>query len=388
MNRLAGIGGVVLCAALAFAAPARAADPFVPTSSWLAGPASLAAADAGVKVPCVMINQYDNGYTFRISGGGGRILAMAIDFRQKAFKAGQSYRVDIEVPPYVDIALPGTAYNEATLIVNTQEVDGFYKNLSVGKTMKIGIGGSHMDFLLAGIDDGLSRIESCYQGGGAADSTVTAQGPVFMLKGDDAAKSPSAQPMQELITPMPEDAVPQVAQAPVAAAPPDETGSAVDTMLQAAAQEMKKVEPAAAPAAAVPVVSETKPEGQMLARSWASPFVQPDKDAAPRQIMASAEGVSTAAAPAMAQHSWRALGGTSLEQTLRVWAQESDVELMWMAEHDFSVVKPVSLQGSFESAVSNVLEQYEDDNPRPVGRLYNDSSAGKKVLLVELHRDY
>lgn len=126
----------------------------------------------------------------------------------------------------------------------------------------------------------------------------------------------------------------------------------------------------------------------MLARSWASPFVQPDKDAAPRQIMASAEGVSTAAAPAMAQHSWRALGGTSLEQTLRVWAQESDVELMWMAEHDFSVVKPVSLQGSFESAVSNVLEQYEDDNPRPVGRLYNDSSAGKKVLLVELHRDY
>ena len=397
----------VFCAMLMFAPHGVRADDqklFVPTSSWLVGPASPVAASEGdtKKLPCVMINQYDNGFTFRLSGGGGSLMAMAVDFRQKVFKPGKSYRVDIEVPPYVDVALPGTAYNEATLIVNTQQIDGFYKNISEAKTMKLGVGSSKMDFALLGVSDGLSRVESCYSGSKAGQQQQhqpqqpqQPQQPVQAENGFKAA--PSIEDLMEaeepsVITPMPDEAASPVGNGA-------ETAMHVDKMLQDAAMEMKRIEPAAAPAPTpsdksdMPVKATS--EGQMLARSWASPFVQQDRKPAQRTIMASTSGKSGAAGDAAGAQSagddirsWRALGGTSLQEALSAWAGEANVELMWMAGQDFSIAKSISLQGSFEAAVLSILEQYGDADPRPVGRIYNDSSAGRKVLLVEVHRDY
>lgn len=322
-----------------------------------------------------MINQYDNGFTFRFSGGGGRLMALAVDFRQKVFKPGQSYRVDIEVPPYVDVALPGTAYNEATLIVNTQEIDGFYKNISDAKTMKLGVGSSRMEFTLLGVPDGLSRIEGCYSGGGARAAPVA---PVPV--GHSPTPPEEAFPPQEqVITPMPDEAIPQV---PPASGGQADTGAAVDAMLQDAAREAKRVEPAAAPA-----VQETSEQrGQMLARGWVSSSAPTAKNAAPRQIMASTGGGARAAGEP--QRRWRAMNGASLHDALAAWAGEAGVELMWMAGQDFSVVKSISMQGSFEAAVLSLLGQYEETDLRPVGRIYNGREAGRKVLLVETHRDY
>lgn len=390
-GRNSGLFAGAFCAVLALAPHAvRAAEQklFVPTSSWLVGPASPVAAAEGDahKMPCVMINQYDNGFTFRLSGGGGSLMAMAVDFRQKVFKPGKSYRVDIEVPPYVDVALPGTAYNEATLIVNTQQIDGFYKNISEAKTMKLGVGSSKMDFALLGVSDGLSRVESCYSGSKVDAQPVAAENNFKAAPMEDLM---SAEP--PVITPMPDEAVPPVSGG-------GETASSVDKMLQSAAMEMKRIEPAAAPVSGGKGDASVKAtsEGQMLARSWASPFAQSERKPAQRTIMASAsdnDKGSTAEAVEMQPsgdgiRSWRALGGTSLQEALKTWAGEADVELMWMAGQDFSITKSISLQGSFEAAVLSVLEQYGDADPRPVGRIYNDSSAGRKVLLVEVHRDY
>ena len=391
-GRNSGLFAGAFCALLALAPHAAGAAEqklFVPTSSWLVGPASpvVAAEGDARKMPCVMINQYDNGFTFRLSGGGGSLMAMAVDFRQKVFKPGKSYRVDIEVPPYVDVALPGTAYNEATLIVNTQQIDGFYKNISEAKTMKLGVGSSKMDFALLGVSDGLSRVESCYSGNKtdaqplpvAAENNFKAAPPMEDLM--------SAEP--SVITPMPDEAIPPVSGG-------GETAMSVDKMLQSAAMEMKRIEPAAAPVSGetgdIPVKATS--EGQMLARSWASPFAQSERKPAQRTIMASAsdKGSSTEAVDRQPTgdeiRSWRALGGTSLQEALKTWAGEADVELMWMAGQDFSIAKSISLQGSFEAAVLSVLEQYGDADLRPVGRIYNDTSAGRKVLLVEVHRDY
>lgn len=377
-GKISGLLASAFCALLSFATTAHAADKalFVPTSSWLVGPASpVAAGDDGRKMPCVMINQYDNGFTFRFSGGGGNLMALAVDFRQKVFKTGQSYRVDIEVPPYVDVALPGTAYNEATLIVNTQQVDGFYKNISEAKTLKLGVGSSKMEFALMGVSDGLSRIEGCY-GTGGADAA-----PVPVEHAFEAPPPEEFMPQESIITPMPDEAIPQVPASPAA----KETGTAVEAMLQGAAQELNRIEPAAAP---VPEKIEP-PRGEMLARSWASPFAPQAKNPAPRRIMSSTGGgEKTAAAGEEQQHSWRAMNGASLQDALKIWADEANVELMWMAGRDFPVTRSISMQGSFESAVLSLLEQYEGADPRPVGRIYNGQEAGRRVLLVEVHRDY
>ena len=386
------ICGLFLCVALMLAPVAHAADQalFVPTSSWLVGPASPVAVGEGQKMPCVMINQYDNGFTFRFSGGGGKLMALAVDFRQKVFKPGKSYRVNIEVPPYVDVALPGTAYNEATLIVNTQQIDGFYKNVSEAKELKLGVGDSKMEFALLGVPEGLSRIESCYEGAAEERKTAPPAMPVPAAAGlslpQQGAPLEGMKELPGIITPMPDEAIPQV---PVAQPASGETAAAVDAMLQGAAQQMGRMEPAAG------LTVPDKPEavatqGQMLARSWASPLAPQAQNPAPHRIMASNEG--SAAAPAMAtgepQRSWRALGGTSLQESLKAWAEAADVDLMWMAGQDFSVTRSISMQGSFEAAVLSLLEQYESADPRPVGRIYNGPASGRKVLLVEVHRDY
>jgi len=367
-----------LCAVLVLAPAgfARAGDTgprlFVPTSAWLVGPASpVSLAGTGKSMPCVMINQYDNGFSFRISGGGGQVMAIAIDFRQSVFEAGESYRVNIEVPPYVDVALPGTAYNEATLIMNTQQIDGFYTNLSKGKKIKLGVGNSKMEFSLLGVADGLERIESCY-GGGSQEFTPDALVPVpaggnYLKVTPDRPAGQQVMPRDSIITPLPGE---------------EHVEAALDNaaLPQAVAAEMNNIEPAAAP----PVVKEHQ-KGQMLAQSWASPFVERKAKAEPHKIMATpAARVDTRSA-----HSWGAQAGSSLQDALRVWAEEAHVELMWTAEQDFSVVKSLRVEGPFEAAVLAMLGQYEGAEMRPVGRIYNDPTvAGRKILLVETHKEY
>src|SRR5687768_11841605 len=95
---------ILFLAVLAGAAfPAKADENmlFAPTSAWLVGSASILPQEPGdtLKFPCVMINQFDNGFLVRLSGGDEKIMAMAIDFRQAAFTPDNSYAVKITIPP-------------------------------------------------------------------------------------------------------------------------------------------------------------------------------------------------------------------------------------------------------------------------------------------------
>ena len=71
-------------------APAMDIPSFTPVEGWQVTKTSLAQARGlqNVRLPCLMTSEFDNGFIVRLSGGGGNILAMAIDFRQRLFKPG------------------------------------------------------------------------------------------------------------------------------------------------------------------------------------------------------------------------------------------------------------------------------------------------------------
>ena len=80
---------------------------------------------------------------------------------------------------------------------------------------------------------------------------------------------------------------------------------------------------------------------------------------------------------------WRAIGGSNLRDMLENWSKNANTRLVWTAGYDFPVKNSVIIQGSYEDAVLQVLEQYNSNGIRPVGRIYNDPEAGQRVLLIE-----
>jgi len=89
---------------------------------------------------------------------------------------------------------------------------------------------------------------------------------------------------------------------------------------------------------------------------------------------------SNAAEPVMA---WRAARGATLHKVLADWCQRADVELDWLAEYDYPLQASVSIDGSFEDAVRNILSGFEQAHPQPIAELHNDTGAGQKVLVVQ-----
>ncbi len=321
---------------------------FIPTSAWLVGPSSVGvkAGQSTGGLPCVMVNQYDNGFLFRFSGGGQKLRAVAIDFRQRAFKVGKRYDVGLTIAPDFKHTLSALAFNEVTLILNTQELEGFYDVLKQGKQMDLKIGKKDLSFSLLGMADGLQRIEACYN--------PTKQKP--------SARQASSVPSQGKLIPLPnEKTVTPVAQKQAAA-----PTQAVGTLLDQAARALNDIAPAAGPSVTA---------GSVIAAN-------------PRDIMVSHEPTvkKDAAYSATIRKRWRTMRGANLREVLDVWATHSNTKLIWMAGQDFSVHRSLSLQGTFSTAVLSILEQFNEEKIRPVGRMYRDPQTGGMVLLIELDR--
>lgn len=245
--------------------PARS-DIFIPTSAWLVGPSSPAPAPP--PAPCVMANQFDNGFLVRFSGGGRQLLAMALDVHQQAFNPGQPYLISLAIGDRPLQSISAQAYDAATLLVDLRKMAGSYDALRDGKILHLIVAGKTLDFALLGMDDGMNRLEACYGGGttsSAAVSTAMTRPPPIALPddvdpsyrsavgNDRQARGPAADTnddpaaslgMHTLITaPQPAGNL-QVAQArtaPDAAAPADggNPQGLIDRMLQKAASGLR-----------------------------------------------------------------------------------------------------------------------------------------------------
>lgn len=398
---------------------------FVPTSAWLVGPATiLPEGEASFAMPCVMVNHYNNGYVLRLSGGGGKIFAMAADFRQDAFVAGREYEVTLSVSPDFSQSVSATAHNKGTVLINLQKSDGFYEALRQGRALTLAIGGSSFEFALLGAEDGLARVEECYKpqgnsrtvtepGQGAAREAMPDEAipPAYSaMNGGDAMPEPA---------PMPQPQAPVLAEAPppAVAEKPQASGddaddlkrrmAQLDTMIAAAAQKLAALEPAAGAAAPAPVAAAPvpvtgqvagQPIGRPMASNWLAPAVrQPpaptQKDVMTAQALPVATHAATSApapaaqpAAASAQRQWRAIRGTNLHEVLDVWARHESVRLIWQADEKLAIEESLSMKGSFEEAVQAVLEQHGDDSRRPVGRIFIDPGLNQRVLLVEMKK--
>lgn len=83
-------------------------------------------------------------------------------------------------------------------------------------------------------------------------------------------------------------------------------------------------------------------------------------------------------------HRFRAIRGANLAEVLDVWAEDADIDMVWLSDRDFSVLESVTIKSNFEDAVAQVLKQYGSMGIRPVAQLNTDPTTLRKTLIVRM----
>lgn len=409
--------------AACFLAPvqgASAAVSFMPVSGWTVGSTELASVRGlkGVKLPCVLSAEYDNGFVVRFSGGGNQMLALAIDFRQNVFNQGEKYNAVLSVGDGYVKQVPASAFTSSTLIFNLRDYSDFYTTLKGAQKFSLDVEGNSFEFSLQQMANNLGSLESCYATGNAA--------PIQPISAPSAAPAPVEQmPVQQGLPQSFDD----IMKAPADNAP---------------AMRQARVTPRPAPAAITPMPGETRPDSiaaqgrvsraaapasQWTARAgedmrtvlsrWASTagydlewqasdsgkVVQDISlngrfEDAVSQLLAenrAASGIkgrfddgsstprSTTFVSSLPSSTWTASQGADLRSVLNGWAQKEGVQIVWKTSASMPTVKsPVQQTGSFESALSAILDQYANDSRRPVAQLNIDPRTKKRTLLLDI----
>lgn len=86
---------------------------------------------------------------------------------------------------------------------------------------------------------------------------------------------------------------------------------------------------------------------------------------------------------ANATRDWSADAGATLRSVLSRWSREAGVQLYWSSEYDYPLQADVMLNGTYEKAVSTLLDGMRDAQPRPLGRLHPNPPDGPAVLIIE-----
>ena len=97
------------------------------------------------------------------------------------------------------------------------------------------------------------------------------------------------------------------------------------------------------------------------------------------------EVVEVVASPVVKiENAWSAQVGDMLHDVLKKWAERSGTELYWSIDYDYEINQDVTLSGDYESAVEQLLENFNEATPRPYGQLHM-SSKGPKVLIIKAY---
>ncbi len=405
----------------------------VPTSAWLVGPSTVSAAQTGAaRFPCIMATQYDNGYFVRISGGGGRLATMAVDFRQKAFTPRMRYDVTLTIPDAVSLPLKATAFDETILIINLQAQPDLYSALQGGQFLVLRVGETDVPLALAGVREGLQRVEECYdpapkvQEARTVDAHEMDQATSEPVKIDATVKILAAAP-----EPADDAPVQILEQAAMQEEPVAEDPAPAPEMLLArkvqpamplwkadAGESVKSVLGRWSEKAGVELVWETKNSATLgdnflyegaFEDAVPALLVFAGKDAGiqgsfgekPEDLRAvDSEKLSEeirgrevvdiipAAGTDAGQEAghmprWRALSGANLREVLEMWSEHEGVALVWDAGKEFAVKESVSAQMTFENALLTLLEQYNGEGVRPVGRLHREPETGMRYLVIQ-----
>lgn len=314
--------------------PNRAAASFapepgvlIPTSGWLVGPASstLPSGISGMPLPCVMTNQFDNGFVLRLSGGGQHLAALAIDFRQPIFTPGQRYPLQIFILPDYQNDFTATAHDEGTLIVDLREDSSVYRALESAKAMDLSIGPTVARFDLTGLTDGLARMESCF-------APPKSSLPVRDVR---ALRATPAEPEIQTIPDFSESASefsPDIQPLPVRNADP---------------LNIFEKEPPPLRSDEKAVFSEDKLNGFESDPASLPMDTSPSPDFAQDVPVAKSDERSV----------WRATKGEDVREVLARWSEKAGVSLVWTAKRGGRVGRDFRYEGPFDEAVQSFLAQ-------------------------------
>lgn len=401
---------------------------FMPAGSWKVEPTQVAGGGRikGIKLPCMMANTYDNGYTLRLSGGGGSILAMAIDYKQKVFRQGRKYDAVVSLSNGYSNSVRATAFSESVLIFNVRSFSGFYPALFEAQGMVVDVEGNPFQFSLGNLSEAIQRMETCFGGPMPPMAQSIAMAPT---------PPPVGMPMGAAMGTMPEPRAPKLATDPTPkisrsptwdnrardlppqATPPSmPVGQSVWTAN--AGDDLRSTLNRWANTAGVAldwqsttggrVVQDIRITGSfenavqtLMAQNAAVLGIQANMMGMPAAYNSGAPTalspmpVATTMPPPMplspppvggGAGRWNAPAGSSLEIVLDTWAREAGVELVWQANQGFVVKTPVFSNASYEQALEELLGQYAIDSVRPAVQLNNDPVTGRRILLVQSTR--
>ena len=334
------------------------------------------------------------------------LLGMAIDFRQNVFNQGQQYDAMLSIGGGYVKQVKATAFTANTLIFNLRPLKDIYAVLKSGKEMELSIADNNFKFDLAQIGAAYSQLESCYIGEVRTASVVPAAIPAPVAvaptptsfddivnaapENTNAAQKPTGSPMNiSQVTPRGPDSI--VARNNRVS----RMGEGEGKWEARSGEDMKSVLSRWAQKAGYDLEWDAAQSGtvsqdvtvngsfeqavqQLLAENAAATGLFGKFDAA---------GMPTASSPTSAPRTqWNAPAGANIQTVLNQWAQSAGVNIVWQSYASISVKSSVNMNGSFESAVQSLLDQYQSNSERPVGQLNTDPATGKRTLLMDVDR--
>ncbi len=336
---------------------------FMPKGAWNVQPAlggQTSPSLNGVKMPCMMMTEYDNGYVLRLSGGGGKFLAMALDVRQRAFTQGRKYNANLSLNNGFNKNIQATAFSESVLIFNVRPIAGLYGALANASNMTLNIEGNGFGFGLGSLQSAVNGLESCY--GGApmnAPMNLPANAPV--ISANMATTMPNIMPPAAPMT----GAVPMPA--PVGAPPNVSTpnrpqwGRNISKSSSLPAQKRPALRFSSFRRGSKPAVNAmdgpvpspiNNPVANPIARSVASPMAAPNVQAGGIAKMG-----ARSSQPTSQRSNWNAKAGDDIRATLERWASRAGVKLDWQAGMGGKVAQNFNISSSFGEAVQALMAQ-------------------------------
>ena len=361
---------VLLCPASALAQTGGIPE-FLPASPWMVGQAEQDKVRGlqGVSIPCMMAAQYDNGFVVRLAGGGGTLQAMAIDFRQNAFSQGARYPATLFVDGGVGGSVRGSAFSQTILVFNLRSLSGLYQAFQQGRVMELTIGSNRMRFSLSNLSEGMGRLERCYTGSPGGPSAPQA---ASFPSSQAALAAPALQPLPTSMADI---------KAASSAGAPSQSGMMRDEVYirrDGTQQSISRQDTSPAPLSSLPPPRQpTQTAAPSMTTSTASSasFPSRSRSMSPGGGAFGGAGAQFHAAP-----------GAGVKNVLERWAHRQNVRLIWNADYNYPVKQAVSEAGSFDMAVQALLQQYDADKDRPVGRLNTDPITGKRLLIIDTDR--
>lgn len=416
-------------------APVRDIPSFTPTEGWQITKTSLSQARGlqSMKLPCLMTAEYDNGFIVRLSGGGGSILAMAIDFRQSIFKQGKKYSAAV-TSAGITKSIEATAFAPNILLFGTRDWPGFYSTLAQGTDMVIDVEGNVMRFMMADMTGGFTQLEKCFNPAGSnapaipIGAPMTPSVPVAPMQQPTLSdnvrenwESPNVSSRKPSLSAQPRVSknefqssdTPYTGPASKAQLWKASAGETLDVVLARWGQTAG-VDVSWQAGAPIPVQSDFEFRGgftqavqTLMAQNAAISGLKANLvgDVAPvstnrdsnagvpvlptpltpmGQGISSREGSLSAPAPRNdTAGKWSAPAGASLQGVLALWAEREGIDFVWQSSQNFALKRGINAGGSFETAVQAALEQFSNDaGIYPTAKLNTDPKTGQRVLFV------